>query len=131
MATSGTDLITAEGLKRVLDEYASRPVEEVLFAGKEQSSTSGFVDFDFPGSASDYSGFRISIAYRDAGKSIVSTGEVGPQGGTFANAKRGTLTVTVEESTGGFSITCSWSSNYGQYTMARIVGTRPGGGLTF
>lgn len=120
MATSATDLATAEGVKQVIDNLAARE-EAVIFAG---ISTQTDINAGWYGQLSDFEKIVITIrgvfdvAWKIATIEVAATNR--------ASVTSYGATATVIEEAGGFRVNVTNLS--GTKMVLRIVGIRSGGG---
>lgn len=122
MATSATDLATAEGVKQVIDSLAARD-DAVIFAG---ISTQTSINAGWYGQLSDFEKIVITIrgVFDDAWE--IATIEVAATNRAFVTSYGATATVI--EETGGFRVNVTGLTS--SKTVLRIVGIRSGGGVS-
>lgn len=116
MAVSGTDLTTAEGVKKLIDELSER--EEVVLAAWNNDNNATFY---VSGSVTDYESFTLSIVPTMTGTAAVVT--------IAATTERQTIegygSVKINQKSGYFNIVPTITSTL---CICRVTGKRAGGG---
>lgn len=119
MAVSDTDLTTAEGVKKLMDELSARG-ETVIFAGY----TTPTVTAAYPGTLSDFETIVVTVAYTGMTGTTIESCELAAESGATGKLINDTVIATVENATGGFCVTITGNSTA---RLSRIVGIRAGG----
>ena len=124
MATQGTDLTTAEGVKRLMDEAKARS-EVVIFTGGETLSNVNPRPA-YPGQLSEFDEVVISVLVASGSTWSMQTITLDAVDGAQGTALNGNVVAKLAEMSNGFRINFTGSSN--QACISRIVGIRAGGG---